>query len=90
MESTKIYILLEKVFNYDASENIDSYIDGVYSTKEKAIKAMKKEIKHNIEDFDFIEDTDNTTKELSKILFYGYQENWQNYIEFEIIEKEIL
>ena len=37
----KVYILLEKVFNYDASENIDSYIDGVYNTKEKAIKQIK-------------------------------------------------
>ena len=85
----KVYIWLEKVFNYDASENIDSYIDGVYNTKEKAIKQMQKEIKHNIEDFDFVEDTDNATKELNKILFYDYQENWQNHIEFEIIEKEI-
>lgn len=86
----KVYILLEKVFNYDSSENIDSYIDGVYCTKEKAIQAMNEEIKHNIKDFDFIEDTDNTTKELIKILFYDFQENWQNYIEFEIIEKEVL
>ena len=86
----KVYILLEKIFNYDASENTDSYIDGVYHTKEKAIQAMNEEIKHNIEDFDFVEDTDNTTKELIKILFYDFQENWQNYIEFEIIEKEVL
>ena len=85
----KEYILLEKVFNYDASENIDSYIDGVYNTKEKATKQMQEEIKHNIEDFDFVEDIDNATKKLNKILFYNYQENWQNHIEFEIIEKEI-
>lgn len=89
MENKKVYILLEKVFNYDGMENTDSYIDGVYSTKEKAIKAMQKEIKHNIKDFNFIEDTDNSTKEYSKILFYDYQENWQNYIELEIIEKEV-
>ena len=85
----KVYILLEKVFNYDAGENIDSCIDGVYNTKEKAIKQMQEEIKHNIEDFSFVEDTDNATKELNKILFYDYQENWQNFIEFEIIDKEI-
>lgn len=86
----KVYILLEKVFNYDGMENKDSYIDGVYNTIDKAVEAMQKEIEHNINNFNFIEDTDNITKEHTKILFYDYQENWQNYIEFGIIEKEVL
>lgn len=85
----KIYILLEKVFNYDGMENTDSYIDGVFENLEKAKKAMENEINHNIKDYNFIEDTDNELKELNKIIFYDYQENWQNYIEFEIIEKGV-
>ncbi len=85
----KIYILLEKIFNYDGMENTDSYVDGVYYTIDKAIEAMQKEIEHNVNNFGFVEDTDNT-KKYTKILFRDYQENWQNYIEFEIIEKEVL
>lgn len=86
----KVYILLEKVFNYDGMENTDSYIDGVFDSLERAKIQMQKEIEHNIEDFDFVEDIDNKLKELEKIIFYDYQENWQNYIEFQIIEKEVL
>lgn len=90
MELEKVYILLEKVFNYDGMENTDSYIDGVFKNLDVAKNAMQNEINHNIKDFDFVEDTLNAIKELSKIIFYDYQENWQNYIEFEIIEKEVL
>lgn len=90
MKLEKVYILLEKVFNYDGMENTDSYINGVFKNLDDAKNAMQNEIKHNIKDFDFVEDTLNAIKELSKIIFYDYQENWQNYIEFEIIEKEVL
>ena len=86
----KIYILLEKVFNYDGMENTDSYIDGVFKDLSDAKITMQNEIKNNIEEFNFVEDTDNKIKERKKIIFYDYQENWQNYIEFEIIEKEVL
>ena len=51
---------------------------------------MQKEIEHNMEEFNFVEDTENQLKELEKTIFYDYQENWQNYIEFQIIEKEVL
>ena len=85
----KVYVLIERVYNYDSTENITSYIDGVYYKKEDCKKKMQEEIKHNLEDFGFVEDTDNATKENYKILFYDYQENWQNYIEFEIIESEV-
>lgn len=86
----KVYVLLEKVFNFDGMENIDSYIDGVFDSLEKAKIQMQKEIEHNIKEFNFVEDTENQLKELEKTIFYGYQENWQNYIKFQIIEKEVL
>ncbi len=86
----KVYILLEKVFNYDGMENTDSYIDGVFKNLNNAKITMQNEIENNIKEYNFIEDTDNEIKELNKIIFYNYQKNWQNYIEFEIIEKEVL
>lgn len=85
----KIYVLVERIYNYDSGEENTSFVDGVYSSKEKAREKMQEEIKHNINDFEFVEDTDNEQKKDFKILFYNYQENWQNYIEFEIIESEV-
>lgn len=85
----KVYVLIERIYNYDGGDENTSYIDGVYSSKEKAIEKMQKEIKHNIKDFNFVEDTDNKITQNTKIIFYDYQENWQNYIEFEIIESEV-
>lgn len=86
----EIYILLEKVFNYDGMGNTDTYIDGVFKDLNDAKITMQNEIENNIKEYNFIEDTDNEIKELNKIIFYDYQENWQNYIEFEIIKKEVL
>lgn len=85
----KVYVLIERIYNYDSEEENRSYIDGVYSQKKDCKKKMQEEIKLNLKNFGFVEDSDNATKEDFKILFYDYQENWQNYIEFEIIESEV-
>ena len=85
----KVYVLVERIYNYDSGEENTSYIDGVYNTKQKALDKMQEEIKHNIEDFNFVEDTDNKITQNTKIIFYNYQENWQNYIEFKVIESEV-
>lgn len=85
----KVYVLIERIYNYDSGEENTSYIDGVYSSKEKAMEKMQKEIKNNMEDFNFVEDTDNKITQNTKIIFYDYLENWQNYIEFEVIESEV-
>ena len=85
----KVYILIERIYNYDSGEENSSYVDGVYDSKEKARQRMQEEIKHNINDFNFVEDTDNKITQNTKIIFYDYQENWQNYIEFEVIESEV-
>lgn len=87
----KVYVLIERIYNYDSlGDEYSSWIDGAFYKKEDCKKKMQEEIKHNIQDFDFVEDTDNKIKEDYKILFYGYQENWNNYIEFEIIEEDLL
>ena len=85
----KVYVLIERIYNYDSGEENTSFIDGVYATKEKAIEEMTKEIQNNIENFGFIEDTDNALYTDRKTLFWSYQENWNNYIELEIIESEV-
>ena len=85
----QVYILIERIYNYDSGEENSSYVDGVYDSKEKARQRMQEEIKHNINDFNFVEDTDNKITQNTKIIFYDYQENWQNYIEFEVIESEV-
>ena len=85
----KVYVLIERDYNYDSGEENTSFVDGVYVTKEKAIKRMAEEIKNNIENFGFVEDADNVLYSDTKTLFWSYQENWNNYIEFEIIESEV-
>lgn len=86
----RIYVLIERIYNYDSGEENTSWIDGAFYNKEDCKKKMQEEIKHNIQDFNFVEDADNKTKEDYKILFYNYQENWNNYIEFEIVEEDLL
>ena len=66
----KVYVLIEKIYNYDSGEENTSYIDGVYYKKEDCKKKMQEEIKHNLEDFNFIEDSDNATAETKPLLIY--------------------
>lgn len=87
----KIYILFEEVFG---TEEKYTEIIGAYTTKEKAIEELKKAIDDNIKHYNFVLDEQNEYKpEVFKnhtIIFYDYQENWNNYIEYIIIEKEVL
>jgi len=85
----KVYVLIERLYNYESGEEDTSFIDGVYTTKEKAENNMKKRIKDYVENFDFLEDEYNTQETSCKVLFYDFQENWNNHIEIEIIESEV-
>lgn len=80
----KIYILQE--FVYSTSDGTYANIIGAYKSKANAEKEQNKLIKDNIENYGFIrdEETHKTT-----IIFLGFQENWDNYIEYEIIETEL-
>lgn len=80
----KIYILQE--FIYSTSDGIYSNIIGAFANKNDAGKEQNKLIQDNIENYGFVrdEETHKTT-----IIFLGFQENWDNYIEYEIIETEL-
>ena len=87
----KVYILFEEVFG---TEEKYTEILGAYTTKEKAIEQLKKIIDNNIKHNNFVLDEMNNHKpealQNHTIIFYDYQENWNNYIEYIIIEKEVL
>lgn len=89
MKGSKVYLLIETDYNTDGDLAVDNEILGIYEDLEHAKKVMHEEMQRNIEDYEFVSDSDNESKELSKILFWNYEENWNNYIEFNIIEKEI-
>jgi hypothetical protein len=57
---------------------------GIFRNIEEARKLMEHEIRVLVENYGLVEDEDNKDKNKNKILFQGYQENWNNYVEFEI------
>lgn len=79
----KIYILKEFIYSNDGTY---SNILGAFKNKNDAEALQELTIKDNLENYDFIRDegTHETT-----IIFLGFQENWDNYIEYEIIETEL-
>lgn len=83
----KVYILLETFYNYDSGEETKSVVCGVYESEEKAKKLLNIYVNDNVENFGFVKDEQEETE--STIIFWNYQENWNNYIEYEIIEKII-
>ena len=82
----KVYILIEQVYRIDTDNGAE--IIGVYKDKTEAEKKQDKLIKYNVENWDFIEDKQENKN--CKILFYLEDENWDNYIEYRIIESEVL
>lgn len=85
--NNKVYVLLETFYNYDGGEEAKSVVCGVYENEEKAKKILDIYINDNIENFGFVKDEQEGTR--NTIIFWDYQENWSNYIEYEIIEKII-
>lgn len=79
----KIYILVQKFYLNDTQEN-DFEIVGAYAKFTEAKEELEKIKKDNIENYGFVQDNDNKW-----IIFQEYQENWNNYIEYNIIEKII-
>lgn len=81
----KVYILIEQVYRIDTDNGAE--IVGVYKNKLEAEKKQDELIKDNIENWDFIEGKQENKN--CKILFYLEDENWDNYIEYKIIDKEV-
>lgn len=79
----RIYILVQKFYLNDTQEN-DFEIVGAYVKFSEAKEELEKIKKDNIENYGFVQDNDNKW-----IIFQEYQENWNNYIEYDIIDKII-
>lgn len=79
----KVYILIEQCFE-PCNENYITIL-GVYKTEEDAKAKQKQTIEGNINNFDFVLDTQTENR-----IFFLSQENWDNYIEYSIHEQEIL
>lgn len=80
----KVYILLENDFDNDVQEATHGGVLGIFRNIEEARKLMEHEIRVLVENYGLVEDEDNKDKNKNKILFQGYQDNWNNYVEFEI------
>lgn len=86
----KVYTLLLNVFN---PEETYAEIVCVCDSREKAVERRKQIIVSDMAvdtGFNFM--IDNDTKDLNADLvrlFYGYEENWNNYEELEIVESEV-
>lgn len=85
----KVYALIEQVFT--VYEEPYSEIIGIYKNILQAEEEKQKTIQENIKNFDFVRDEENTNNifDIERI-FQGFQENWDNYIEYKIIEKEVI
>lgn len=79
----KIYILVQKFYLNDTQEN-DFEIIGAYAKFTEAKEELEKIKKDNIKNYGFVQDNDNEW-----IIFQEYQENWNNYIEYDIIDRII-
>lgn len=78
----KIYILIEQVFLN--CENPYFEVLGVFKDVKNAQIKQEKTINDNIKNYNFVIDEQD-----KNIIFLDYQENWDNYIEYKIIKKEI-
>lgn len=86
----KVYVLLDSYYGEISGNGVE--VVGVYKTKEEAISKRHELVLANTEDEQLDWVLDETTQDLTADLvrlFYGYQENWNNYYETEIIECEV-
>lgn len=88
----KVYVVYQ--LSYTGSNELE--ILGVYQDIETAKKVYREIIKDNRTEFDFDYDEETPyTEELTngkcmvRLFKGGYQENWDNYLEIHIEEKEM-
>ena len=80
----KVFVLNK--FIYSVDDGICSNILGVYKNKNDAEQKRDLEIQDNIKNYGFVTDEE---KHKTIIIFLNHQENWDNYVEYEIIESEV-
>lgn len=88
----KVYVLLATDSNTQNGETDQTYILGVFKSKQIAKEEMEKDIQVYIDKNGFVNDENGITEKdnkIFKIIFYDYQENWDNYIEYRIEEREL-
>lgn len=87
----KAYIVYQ--LGYTGSSELE--ILGVYNNYKNAEKVYLQNINDNIDDFDFGVDKEcddrifEITHRMTRLFKGGYQENWDNYLEIHMEEKEI-
>ena len=69
---------------------------GVFRNIEEARKVYKKYIEDNIKDYDYDYDCEcpycddiSLGECMTRLFGGGYQENWDNYLEFHIVKQEV-
>lgn len=88
----KVYVLLVTDSNTQNGETDQTYILGVFKSKQVAQEEMEKDIQVHIDRNGFVNDENGIAEKdntIFKIIFYAYQENWDNYIEYRIEEREL-
>lgn len=88
----KVYVVYQ--LGYTGSNVLE--ILGVYKDYKIAETKYLQQINDNIEDFDFGVDEEcddriyELTQRMTRLFKGGYQENWDNYLEIYIEEREVL
>lgn len=88
----KVYVVYQ--LGYTGSNELE--ILGVYQNIGEAKQRYLKEIEKNIKEFDYDYDKEcihhsynKDTASMTRLFGGGYQENWDNYLEIHIEEKEV-
>lgn len=79
----KVYILIEQVFPQCESPYFE--VLRTYQNPWQAEEEKQKAIQDNVNNFNFVIDEEDKNR-----IFLEFQENWDNYIEYKIIESEVL
>ena len=86
----KVYIVLDEYYN--SVDNHGTEVACVCKTRDEALARRKALVEANLNDdqIDFILDEETQDLEADLVrMFYGCQENWDNYFELEIIESVV-
>lgn len=92
MEKENVYVVYQCGY-CDGSNFME--ILGVYKNIGEAKKCYLDNIEENIKEYDFDYDEEcknfslNDTHNMTRLFGGGYQENWDNYIEFHISKEEV-